>query len=200
MSPIPTVPLRWLALLAALALAGCAAMSPEQCKAAKWEEVGRADGARGETPDRFDEYRKSCAEHGVEPPVEVWRRGYETGLNEFCTPAGAYAAARGGDGKTELCAGRTGEEGFRTAFKHGRQINTLLREVRELYAKMRDTVAAVMSGEYGRDEVTQMRIRTNPDLAETVRRRQLFLEQRDREYCAQYGVSPLTQEDFERSP
>ncbi|MGQ0585924.1 MAG: DUF2799 domain-containing protein [Gammaproteobacteria bacterium] len=200
MSPgLPAV-VRALALLAALALGGCASMGPEQCKAARWEKLGRADGARGETPDRFESYRKDCAEHGIEPPAEVWRRGYETGLNEFCTPAGAYPAARAGHGEAELCAGRHGEEEFHTAFKHGRQVNLMLREVREMYARLRDGVAAVMSGEYSRDQITVFRARANPDLVDSLRRRQVLLEQHDRVFCEKYGVAPLAQEDFEQPP
>jgi len=186
--------------IAVLALGGCASMGPEQCEAAKWEEIGHADGARGETLDRFDSYRKDCGEHGIEPPQALWKRGYDVGLGEFCTPAGAYGAARAGYGKVELCAGRRGEEELRTAFKHGREVNSLLREVRELYAKLRDNVAAVLSGEYGRDEVTRMRMNTNPDLENTLRRRQQLLEQRDRQFCEMYGVTPLTRDDFEAPP
>lgn len=187
-------------LLAAVALGGCASMGPEQCKAAKWEEVGHADGARGRTPDRFDSYRKDCAEHGIEPQQDLWKRGYDVGLSEFCTPAGGYGAARAGEGEVELCAGRRGEDEFRAAFKHGREVNSLLREVRELYAKLRNNVAAALSGEYNRDEVTRMRINVNPDVENTLRRRQQLLEQRDREFCEKYGVTQLTREDFEAPP
>ena len=65
---------------------------------------------------------------------------------------------------------------------------------------MRDNVAAVLSGEYNRDDVTRMRMNTNPDLESTLRRRQQLLEQRDREFCAKYGVTPLTRDDFEALP
>jgi hypothetical protein len=177
-----------LAILAVLGLSGCATLSEEQCRAARWEEVGRGDGRRGERPEQLETHRKACASHGLEPDADEWRRGYQQGVNEFCTPAGGYNAGRAKAGDVSLCAGRRGEQEFLAAYRHGGQVYQLLREVREMYRQLRIMVAENPQAGLGLHD---------SDFVKALQRRELWLRQRDGEYCAQYGVERLTDEDLD---
>ncbi len=184
-----------LALLAMLGLAGCATMSAERCHDAKWEELGRADGRRGEQPQKLEQRREACASHGVEPKVEDWRRGYEQGVGEFCTPAGGYNAGRANTGDESLCAGRPGEPEFLAAYKQGGQVFVLLREVREMYRQLRTSlVEANRQGGPGNLKGYDL---GNSEFVKTLRRRELWLRQRDGEFCDKYGVERLTDADID---
>jgi hypothetical protein len=186
---------RVLALSMALGLAGCATLSGEECRTAKWEETGRADGRRGERPDRFAQHREACARHAIEPKADDWRRGYEQGVNEFCTPAGGYNAGRANEGDRSLCAGRPGEQEFLAAHKHGGQVFVLLREVREMYRDLRMALAdSYRQDGPGSNDVLQL---SNSEFVKTLRRREAWLKQRDGEFCDAYGVERLTDADID---
>ncbi len=181
--------------IAVLGLAGCATMSAEHCRDAKWEELGRADGRRGEQARKLEQHREVCASHGLEPKAEEWRRGYEQGVGEFCTPAGGYNAGRANVGDASLCAGRPGQPEFLAAHQHGGQVFVLLREVREMYRDMRMALAERYSqGEPIDNEAWRL---NNSEFTRTLRRRELWLKQRDGEFCDKYGVERLTDADLD---
>jgi hypothetical protein len=187
--------IRLLALLATLGLPGCATMSAEHCRDAQWEELGRADGRRGEQPQKLEQHRAACASHGLEPKVEDWRRGYEQGVGEFCTPAGGYNAGRANTGDEALCAGRPGEQEFLAAHKHGGQVFVLLREVREMYRDMRMALAeSYRENGPGHDDRWRL---SNSEFVRKLQRREQWLKQRDGEFCDKYGVERLTDADFD---
>ena len=85
---------RLLAAVAAFALAGCASMSPEECRVADWAEQGYKDGRSGLTPTRITEHRKACAEVGVVPDAQRYRQGWDRGVQEYCTPTNGLAQGR----------------------------------------------------------------------------------------------------------
>jgi Protein of unknown function (DUF2799) len=182
--------MRGLALLVALALGACATMSGPTCRSADWEKLGESDGARGAPATRFDERREACAGHGVEAREDAWRKGYARGHNEFCTPGGAYVASRAGEGDVSLC---TGEE-FQIAFERGRRVNTLLREVQELYRQAREIADAARFGTATDYELAQRR--SGADLYPTLERRMAELERLDESYSTQYDVEKLTDADL----
>lgn len=83
-----------LALL--LALAGCATLTPEECRTADWYRIGVADGAEGWGTGRIEQHRRACAETGVSPDAAAWLRGRLAGLRQYCTPATAHEVGRRG--------------------------------------------------------------------------------------------------------
>lgn len=91
------------AAAAVLGLAGCASMSPEECRVANWGERGYADGRNGFTPTRIAEHRKACAEVGVVPDAQRYRQGWDRGVLEYCTPANAVAQGRAGSPYRNVC-------------------------------------------------------------------------------------------------
>jgi hypothetical protein len=180
--------MRGLILLATLALAACATtMSARECRDADWDELGHRDGVRGEPATRLDERRTACAGEGT-VNAEAWRRGYERGIGEFCTPAGGYNAGRADVGEESLCAGRPNEEAFRAAYKHGGQVHVLLREVRELYRKFR------YEAEQRTDKGLGLR---DTEFVRSLERREAWLRQRDDEFSERYGVERLSDDDLD---
>lgn len=87
----------------ALALAGCASMSPEDCLTANWGEQGYKDGRNGLTPTRIIEHRKACADVGVVPDARRYRQGWDQGVLEYCTPANGVAQGRAGRPYRNVC-------------------------------------------------------------------------------------------------
>lgn len=96
---------RFLILIAAslLFLPGCASMSPEQCLSADWAEQGYADGRNGYVPTRIAEHRQACAEVGVMPDARRYRRGWDAGVLEYCTPANGVTTGRAGQAYRNVC-------------------------------------------------------------------------------------------------
>ena len=97
----------WLLPIAMLALASCASLNEDQCRAGDWREIGFADGAEGRGADRIEAHRKACADFGVVPDTAAWRAGRDQGLRLYCLPAKAYDVGSRG---LSIAPGCTAEE------------------------------------------------------------------------------------------
>ena len=113
----------FLPLLAAIALTGCASMSESECRVADWSRVGFNDGTRGESESRLAAYSEDCGKIGITPDATAYRRGWDTGIVRFCTPAtGWHEGQQGHMGKVAACQGQPGFEAFSRYFDAGIQV------------------------------------------------------------------------------
>ncbi|GAM75993.1 ATPase [Vibrio ishigakensis] len=71
-------------------MAGCASMSPEECKAANWHQVGYQDGQQGENPQIINDYTQDCAEAKVVVDRIEWTKGFHEGTKVYCDPSNGY--------------------------------------------------------------------------------------------------------------
>ncbi len=90
-------------LLAALLLAGCAAMSVEECRTADWREQGERDALAGYPRARLAEVREACAEAGVVPQEALYWDGWNRGIVQFCTPDNGALWGRRGNAYRNSC-------------------------------------------------------------------------------------------------
>lgn len=111
--------LAFLLLSAFLALASCASLSEEECRAGDWYGIGVADGAEGRGPDRIEAHRRACADAGIAPDLEAWQKGRERGLRLYCTPEKAYREGREGQSIAAGCT-RTEMARIMPAWEWGR--------------------------------------------------------------------------------
>ena len=182
---------RAVALLAtALALVACATMDEQECRAADWEALGRAAGASGAPARQLDAQRKACAKHGVTLQEAPWRAGYAKGLEDFCSPHGGYLAGRSGARvDPELGAGKPREEAFKAALREGKEIATLVAELRALRSALDKYEMEALANEPGTDPgQLQQRMAA---LRDGIGAREWEIDRRDGEYSAAYGVPPL---------
>jgi hypothetical protein len=113
-----------LTLMATMLLAGCASMSESECRVADWGRVGFADGARGEGEKRLAAYAEDCGKIGIAPDATAYRRGWDTGIVQFCTAAnGWHEGQQGRTGKMAACQGQTGYALFARYFDAGMQVH-----------------------------------------------------------------------------
>lgn len=91
--------------LGALTLAGCATLSEDECLIGDWRQIGFTDGASGKTADILRNHGKACARFGVGTDYELWRAGYEAGLDVYCTPENAFAEGARGASYDGVCGG-----------------------------------------------------------------------------------------------
>lgn len=115
--------LRKLALAGVLAIAlqGCASMSSQECQVSDWYAVGYTDGAMGRSASQYDDYRKDCAEHGVQPDFDAYRSGRDEGLREYCQPESAFNLGSRGGSNPGYCPGEM-RDAFAEAFQSGRNL------------------------------------------------------------------------------
>jgi hypothetical protein len=123
--------------LALLALASCASLTEEECRAGDWFQIGVADGAEGRGTDRIEAHRRACADAGVTPDTEAWLKGRERGLRLYCVPRKAYEVGRQGRSVAEGC---TAAERARMAPAHewGRQYWRLELQADDLRGEIRE--------------------------------------------------------------
>lgn len=124
--------------LALLALAACASLSEEACRAGDWAGIGFRDGAAGRPDGYVARHAEACAEVGIAPDLAAWRAGRAEGLTVYCTRANAYELGRRGTRLAAVCPGAdalalaaANDRGLRW-WELGREIDRLEAEVAEL--------------------------------------------------------------------
>lgn len=111
-------------LVAALVLTGCESMSVSECKVADWSRVGAADGAKGESDRRIADYTEDCGKAGIVPNAKAYRRGWDAGIVQFCTPANAWReGTQGHSGKASVCQGQASYAEFSRYLAAGLQVH-----------------------------------------------------------------------------
>lgn len=132
------------AMMAMALLGGCATMSPEQCLTADWSQRGYKDGHAGFTSNRLSKHYKACSQVGVTPNVTAYRKGYDEGLMQYCTPGNAVVEGRAGKPYRNVCPARL-ENRFLYYYDQGKriydaeeQVDRLVRESRRLEARLDD--------------------------------------------------------------
>jgi hypothetical protein len=121
--------------LGMVALSGCASMSGDECAVSDWTAVGYEDGSRGYTSERFGNYRKACAKHGVAPDFQAYQQGRTDGLVEFCQPSRGYNLGVSGGRYNGVCA-IAQEEDFLDAYRVGQQLHTLRSNVDSAHSQI----------------------------------------------------------------
>lgn len=86
-----------------LLLAGCATMSPEECRYANWHDVGWRDGSEGRTLALFNSRVEDCTEGGVRVDGNAYLRGRDEGLKHYCRLDNAVAVGLAGDRYEGVC-------------------------------------------------------------------------------------------------
>lgn len=133
-----------LTLAAVTLLAGCASMSESECRVADWGRVGFSDGARGDSESRVAAYAEDCGKIGITPDATAYRKGWDAGIVQFCTPINGWQAGqRGHSGKLASCQGQPGYAQFAYFFDAGMQVYRIRedmerndREVRRLQKRL----------------------------------------------------------------
>jgi len=99
-------------------LSGCATLSEDQCRQVDWKDLGRRDGAQGQSPERVQDHAKACSKVGIAPDVAMWRAGWREGVVGYCTPRSAWSEGSRNQSYRGACRDLD-EEGFRRWHRAG---------------------------------------------------------------------------------
>ncbi|MFW5926464.1 MAG: DUF2799 domain-containing protein [Wenzhouxiangella sp.] len=109
---------RAVAVCSFVVVAGCATMTPEECAVADWEHLGERDGRSGQSPEYFARRASDCAEAGYDADQAAWRRGWDRGIVDFCTPGSGFREGLEGHGYDHICPGHL-EDRFLDGYEAG---------------------------------------------------------------------------------
>jgi len=113
------------ASIASVVLAGCASLSPEQCRQADWRQIGFADGTSGVSAARINDHAKACAEVGVRPNLDDYLHGREQGLRNYCQPENGFAVGRSGGSPNAADCPEYLKYAFLEQYRHGHQVHLM---------------------------------------------------------------------------
>lgn len=166
-------------VLAACMLGACATMTPEECKTARWQDVGLRDGLAGEPMSQLDSRVKDCAEAGVSVNTPLYLQGREQGLQSYCRLENA--ARLGLDGKSYhgVCPADVDGE-FRRRRDLGYEVHSARQQLRSLEYRRLDLEKRLRDA--ARDEE---RRKLRDELAELDRRQ---VRERDRLRDAEWAL------------
>lgn len=118
-------------------LSSCDAVTPEQCEAGNWREIGLSDGKQGRSAGYVAEIQKACSKVGVTVDEQAWRAGREAGLKQYCTPQNAYKIGRNGTQLANVCTGPSVSE-LNAANIKGRKYYAINSEISSLRTRSSD--------------------------------------------------------------
>lgn len=84
-------------------LSACATLSKQECMVGDWQVIGYNDGVAGYDADRLASHTKACAKAGIAPNYQLWERGRQLGLKQYCTVTNAYNIGRRGRKLNNVC-------------------------------------------------------------------------------------------------
>ncbi|MCL1090702.1 DUF2799 domain-containing protein [Shewanella profunda] len=90
--------------LGALCLTQCTSLSLEECSSSDWYTLGLADGNRGATAARLNQYQKDCHEFNLKVDSSQWQQGYQQGLINYCLPENGYRVGLEGESYYGVCS------------------------------------------------------------------------------------------------
>lgn len=76
-------------------------LKPSQCLSANWQTIGYQDGLLGVLSDHFSKHQQAC--QPIATALNDWQKGYEQGLQKYCTPLRAYQLGREGFAFNNVC-------------------------------------------------------------------------------------------------
>lgn len=161
---------------ALLLLTGCATLDEGQCRTVDWFDLGQRDGADGYPPERIGDHHQACAEFGLQVDGDHWRRGYQAGLESYCTAENGYAVGRRGMHYGRVCPDGA-ESGFLAAYELGRETYDIEQEIAQLDRRI-ESLQERLSRSEGVDQ--EARRDTRRHLSELYRQMGWLRRSRDR--------------------
>ena len=84
-------------------LSACATLSKQECMIGDWQAIGYNDGVAGYAADRLASHTKACSKVSITPDYQLWERGRQLGLKQYCTVTSAYNIGRRGQKLNNVC-------------------------------------------------------------------------------------------------
>jgi len=84
-------------------LTGCHTISEEACLSGSWEDIGFKDGEAGRSRSRLADISERCAKFNVTPVRTDYLRGFDLGLQRYCSATNGYTDGRDGQRPNAEC-------------------------------------------------------------------------------------------------
>lgn len=108
-------------VLAQLLLGGCSSMSKHQCLVGDWFDQGVRDGSRGLPVETLARHDKACARVSVLPDQDMYFKGREQGLLDYCTAESGLTAGRDNKPYANVCPEES-EQAFLVSYIDGLEL------------------------------------------------------------------------------
>ncbi len=118
-------------------------MSEAECHTADWYQSGFSDG-KGGKDEQIDKHYSACSEYKVNVDQKQYRKGYQDGLREYCTPQGGWSRGASGWGYSSFCA-KDLEPLFIKAYAAGKEYSKtqkLIHNLEEEKARLEEKVVS----------------------------------------------------------
>ena len=103
------------------------------CQGLNWFEKGRSQGAKGQA-SQFLEESKKCRDISLDQK-NSYLNGWQTGVNQFCTPEHGFSLGRAGQAYNQICPARQAQ-GFLEALELGQKVLEIEQENMEYQAEL----------------------------------------------------------------
>lgn len=165
-------------------VAGCATLSQEECLRGDWYFIGWRDADRGYPSNRLSEHRTACAEYRVSVDTAAYEKGYQAGLQVFCTPARGCEYGRQGKYYQNICPPAL-EPGFLNNYRLGYELNSIETDLSNIESQI-NSIKNELHNNKDKDKDKDQR-RGLRDQREQLRYRQNSLQQQRDSLSSQFS-------------
>jgi hypothetical protein len=127
-----------------LSLSACATLNESECETVNWSDLGRSDGAAGQSSSYVQRHREACEKYSLPVDERAWRTSWEDGIRRYCTPENGLSAGRDGRSYANSCPADAAP-GFESAYRVGKRVHDarseydrLKSELEQLYDDLED--------------------------------------------------------------
>lgn len=126
-------------LVAALSLNGCSTLDAAKCESMDWEARGARDALRGMQRDAVNTLDRSCAEFGVSADEQAYHRGWDEGIQNYCSKEKGWEV-----GMSSASYGHTCPENLEAQFYSAYQLARSVKESKTEVATARRELDKVL--------------------------------------------------------
>lgn len=102
-------------------VAACATLNADECKTVNWQQLGDSDGAQGHPATRIAKHHKACEKHSLTVDPLAYERGWQGGIQRFCTPQNGFSLGLRGGSYQNSCPSQF-EGPFVSAYRPARDL------------------------------------------------------------------------------
>lgn len=112
-----------------LTLTGCSSLNEKECRSADWRMIGYEDAVSGRKVARLADHRTACAKYDIAPNLDLYRSGYEEGMQEYCRPSTVFQLGQNGTAYPSQCPDDLADQ-LKISYQYGRDIYQLNDDIR----------------------------------------------------------------------
>jgi hypothetical protein len=136
-------------------VSGCATLNEAECISANWYDLGFDNALSGKKSSFVSEHTSACKKYQISPNFDLYREGWQQGVNKFCTAQSGWRYGIAGNYYRNTCSADK-EAAFLEGYNPAKRIAQKKREINDLKNNVRNLRERITDNGLSKDEHTNV--------------------------------------------